>query len=139
MKTISFDFDDTICLWPEAKVNQAIKDLIWKHKNAGDRVVLVTSRWDFTKEAVLIAFKEWDIPITEEDMYFTNGCDKSHIFFNQVKADAHYDDDEDQLATLEHHFKFDVFHVDRENITDFRERKLPPLNPIFEKYAGYFI
>lgn len=132
MKTISFDFDDTICLWPECMPNKPIIDLIHKHKEAGDKVILVTSRFDVTKTALLRAFKEWNIPIAEEDMHFTNQYSKRWIFRN-LDADAHYDDDDEQLAELAHYYNMDVFWVRRDKIINFRERNKEFYSPIFNQ------
>ena len=101
--TVSFDFDSTILKkeWDEEEgmdvpvgLDPITADLIKKERNAGNKVVIVTSRYGpkpaFGRGNEDLFEIAYDLSI--EDVYFTNGEDKVKTLLD-LNVIRHYDDD----------------------------------------------
>lgn len=101
--TVSFDFDSTILKkeWDEEEgmdvpvgLDPITADLIKKERNAGNKVIIVTSRSDrkpaFGRNNDDLLEIAYDLGI--KDVYFTNGEDKVKTLLD-LNVIRHYDDD----------------------------------------------
>ena len=101
--TVSFDFDSTILKkeWDGEEgmdvpvgLDPITADLIKKERNAGNKVIIVTSRSDrkpaFGRNNDDLLEIAYDLGI--EDVYFTNGEDKVKTLLD-LNVIRHYDDD----------------------------------------------
>lgn len=101
--TVSFDFDSTILKkeWDEEEgmdvpvgLDPITADLIKKERNAGNKVIIVTSRYGpkpaFGRDNEDLFEIAYDLSI--EDVYFTNGEDKVKTLLD-LNVIRHYDDD----------------------------------------------
>lgn len=101
--TVSFDFDSTILKkeWDEEEgmdvpvgLDPIAANLIKKERNAGNKVIIVTSRYGrkpaFGRNNDDLLEIAYDLGI--EDVYFTNGEDKVKTLLD-LNAIRHYDDD----------------------------------------------
>ena len=103
MKTISFDFDDSICM-EDGSPNFPMLAIIKKHHKLGNNCVIVTARNKENEEnpkdekRIIIKefLKKFNLPI--KNCYFTNHELKGPIL-KKINADTHYDDDETQLKS----------------------------------------
>ena len=115
-RTITFDFDDTIMMtrpdedWGTVVdgPNEKIIELMKKHKENNDRVLIVTSRmqknetggrWEKEHPAYMPSVQEYieehGLPV--EQVVFTNGDLKAQHLL-RLRSDLHFDDDEEELA-----------------------------------------
>jgi acid phosphatase class B len=107
MKTISFDFDDSICM-QDGTPNLEMINIIKKYHENNYNCVIVTARNleneknPPSKERVIIQefVKNFNLPISR--YYFTNHELKGPLL-KEIKASIHYDDDEEQLRSAEEH------------------------------------
>jgi hypothetical protein len=101
--TVSFDFDSTILKkeWDEEEgmevpvgLDPIAAELIEKERNAGNEVIIVTSRYGpkpaFGRDNEDLFEIAYDLSI--EDVYFTNGEDKVKTLLD-LNVIRHYDDD----------------------------------------------
>lgn len=101
--TVSFDFDSTILKkeWDEEEgmdvpvgLDPITADLIKKERNAGNKVIIVTSRYGrkpaFGRNNDDLLEIAYDLGI--KDVYFTNGEDKVKTLLD-LNVIRHYDDD----------------------------------------------
>lgn len=99
---ISFDFDDTLTLpykteeglWVSS-TRYAYKEIcsrMHEHSATGDDVIVVTSRYSSDKAGVLHFIGQHNLPIDQDDVYFTEGKLKYRTLLS-LDIDRHYDDD----------------------------------------------
>lgn len=119
---VSFDFDDTLLLtrpdedWGlvEAGPNEPMLAALWAHHEAGDTIIIVTSRHErheLPKPQTFMRLKDIPPPRTPvcvfvakhklpvKEIHFTNGEDKV-VTLERLGVNKHFDDDEDELALL---------------------------------------
>lgn len=114
-KIISFDFDNTTTLhkwdydkgdyvrgedgypvsFPNPRIIQKMRD----HAKIGNKVIIVTSRYDKWKQEIIDFVKEHKLPVQE--IHCTNMSWKANKL-KKLGASMHYDDDPDELRRLKH-------------------------------------
>ena len=108
---VSFDFDSTILKkeWDEEEgmevpvgLDPRAKKLIEKERNAGNKVIIVTSRYGpkpaFGRDNEDLFEIAYDLNI--DDVYFTNGEDKVETLLD-LGVEKHYDDDPHEHKAIE--------------------------------------
>ena len=110
---VSFDFDSTILKkeWDEEEgmevpvgLDPIAAELIEKERNAGNKVIIVTSRYGpkpaFGRDNEDLFEIAYDLNI--DDVYFTNGEDKVETLLD-LGAIRHYDDDPHEHEAIKNH------------------------------------
>ena len=104
---VSFDFDDTIMISKgkkEGSICPRTKELIQKERDAGNDVIIVTSRYGpepafgQDNEDLFKIARELDF----EDVYFTNG-EKKVDTLHELGVEKHYDNDQGEINAIKKH------------------------------------
>lgn len=96
---VSFDFDTTLAS-VYGNINKFGLNALKKEAKK-NRIIILTSRSD-TKESrseIKAFIKRHNLPISDKDIYFTNGMYKA-TFVERMKVARHYDDDPEEIQQL---------------------------------------
>lgn len=107
---VTFDFDDTLANNDFCEItnkdilnlNIPIYEKLIDHYENGDVCILLTARWnlDFDKNQVVEFLKTHNIYSIFSDLVFTN-MELKGFYAYKLKSDLHYDDDLEQLKSVE--------------------------------------
>lgn len=130
-KIISFDFDNTTTLhkwnndtgdyirgkegYPAPFPNERIIKKMRDHAMKGDKVIIVTSRYDKWKQEVIDFVKKHTLPV--QDIHCTNMNWKVNTL-KKLGALMHYDDDPDEIKRLKQEGIIGVLVNDQDTLDD---------------------
>jgi hypothetical protein len=118
-KLITIDFDDTLCLFDDEsgpRVNPAMLERIKFHRDIGDHLVILTTRFDTNLQFVRDFVEHHDIKV--ESIWATNGKTKGEWLIEQgISPHIHFDNDTfDIISVIVQSPSTTVFTVDKTHI-----------------------
>ena len=86
-RVVSFDFDVTLHI--NGEPNQEMIDIMFKHSDKGDTIIIMTARGEKEMQAVHDFVKKYRLPVAQA--YHTNGGLKGE-YLKKLGCSLHYDD-----------------------------------------------
>lgn len=102
-KLVSFDFDDTL-KYANGQTNMSMVRKAFQHHNAGDKVIIVTSRHDIPawREEIEQFIRDEELEdIIEEIHFLPKEFEYKEPFLRNLGVHLHHDDDEWEIKQFE--------------------------------------